>query len=176
MQTVERQGSFYRFRLHPFDPDDSGGRPSNLLLERVLKFGTPASAATFLRHFAVDPFAVRGLQSILERLGPWCSVHGTSDQWIELLAPFLASGRVVVVEQTPRAPAGESTKDAPSPPPMPPPLRRSGPTPPEPDPATFSPSADEEAQAQALIEAAKNGTPFCEECARAAAARNQSNA
>lgn len=175
MQTVERQGSFFRFRLRPFDPEDPGGGSSELLLERELTFGTPSAAAAFLRHFAHDPFAVRGLHSVLARLGPATSIHEMPDQWIERLAQHLAAGRVAVVEQVPRAPAGESSEvKGPSPASMPPPPRRAE-TPqsaPEQDKSTFAHTSDEEAQAQALVDAAKNGTPFCEECAKAAAAAN----
>ena len=35
------------------------------------------------------------------------------------------------------------------------------------EPATFGKDSDGEAQAQALKDAAKDGTPFCEECEKA---------
>ena len=175
MQTVERRGSFFRFRVRPFDPVDADAKPSDLLLERELVFGADGAAAAFLRNFADDPFALRGFQSVLAQLGDSGSVQEMRDQWIDRLARHLSSGRVTVVEQTPRSPGGKSTEgsqtaSAPIPPPVPRRLEQAVPVV-VPDPPTFSPATvDEEAQVQTLIKAAEDGTPFCEECAKAAAA------
>ena len=174
VQTVEWRGSFFRFRVYPFDIQESELEPSKLLLEREVDFAGVAGAAAFLRQFAGDPFAARGLQAVLARVDTSSPVHELPDQWIERLAVHLHSGRVTVNEQVPRAPSGKATDGGGSPTPVRPLTRSSYQSSPSNQTAlesTFPPqTSDEPAQAQALISAAKNGTPFCEECARAAAA------
>ena len=172
VQTVERQGSFFRFWARPFEHGKTPGPAADLLVERTLVFGSHASAAAFLRNFAGDSFAVRGLQSVVTQLSPVSGMQELAEQWIERLALLMVTGRVEVVEQIPRGTSAETTtRQAASPTPYVP-RRAEVPEPVEVVEApTFSAShADEEAQVKALVEAARHGTPFCEECAKAALA------
>jgi len=138
------------------------------MMERVMTFTGSSAAAAFLRRFLPDPLAVRTIQTITARV---CADQRSLDQpeqWVERLAPHLASGMVLVIERTMLSPGHGSTEGKTSPrATSPPPRRQSSPSDPAPDPATFSPyGVNEEAQAQILNNAAENGTPFCEECAR----------
>jgi hypothetical protein len=178
--TVERQGSHYYFRVRPFEPAHGTNPHSNSSLpftEHHLHFNSNASATSFLRHFASNPFAVQRFQILLVTLGVEAGFHGIAEHWVDRLAPQLANGRVTVIERVTLAPAGESTQGGKSAAQTtPPPRRKDTSSPPveQPDAPTFADS-DEDAQVQTLVQAAQSGAPFCEACARAAAARSQAS-
>jgi hypothetical protein len=178
--TVERQGSHFHFRVKPFEPMHGVGTNATLsgqFTEHHLQFNSHASASTFLRHFAGNPFAVHSFQSLLVRLGFEHGFHGVAELWVDRLALQIVNGRVAVIALVTLAPAGESTQGRQSQAQTtPPPRRKENSSPPveQPEAATFV-DPDEEAQVQTLVQAAQSGAPFCEACARAAAAKNQSN-
>jgi hypothetical protein len=180
--TVERHGSHYHFHVRPFEAYQTPLAQKTgpvLFTEHPLEFNSSAAAATFLRRFTGSPFAVRRLQSLLSGLGLDHVIHELPEQWIERLAPHLACGRVGVIQLVPHSPAGPSTEGRQAPAQTTPPPPRKDATPPpveQPDAPTFA-DPDEDAQVQTLVEAAQTGVPFCEACARAAAAaRSHANA
>ena len=132
----------------------------------------------FLYRFRNDPIAIAQLRGLLYRhnLGADLCLL-TPDEALSEMATLLYWGRVVVTEhvrtqlgvfnqdtQAAPAPASDS-KAAPSPSPA------AGPE----DDAPTLPDNDGAKQAAALRDAAKSGVPFCEECAKAAAAAGAKN-
>src|SRR5882724_5247221 len=121
VQTVERYGSLFQFRVRPFDAVDPKAKTSELIIVHDLEFSNHDAAATFLRKFSGNALAIRGLESIVLQAGGVRQFDELPEQWIDRLAPHLVSGRVVVAEQVPRAPAGDASEvPGPSPQPTPP--------------------------------------------------------
>lgn len=176
MITVKRQGSHYYFQVRPVEPVAGEvhykGNPGGLSTTHELSFQNSAAAAAFLRHFAPDQYAVYQFQVLLSWLGLQQGLIEVPEQWIERLAPYLASGRVSVMELVPLAPANPDAQGRTNEATTTPPPKRKDPDPApveQQDPATFA-DVDEDAQVQTLVQAAQSGAPFCEACARAAAA------
>ena len=182
MLNVVQFGITYRFRTTPFEPSKPDAHSTDVLLERRLYFENNRAAIAFLRHFANNLFAVHGFQKLLSSIGLKRRFDEQQDEWMERLALSLVTGRITVIEIVPKDPAGDSTEGRPAPVvATPPPRRKQADPPPEPvEAATFAPDSDEAAQVQTLVAAAQSGTPFCEACARAAAAaqagKNPNNA
>ncbi len=105
------------------------------------------------------------------------SCRVSDDGLIKLLGNALATRRLLVYEWRPaREGGGTNTDDSPPAnlaPAFPLEERRtsSGPSEPPPDAALFPENAELVAIAAVLTAAAEDGVPFCEECAKAAAAR-----
>ena len=179
MSTVVQYGISYHFRTAPFEvAAEPPANSADVLLERRLYFENNHAALAFLRPFSRNLFATREFHSLLARLGFGQRFNEQQDEWMERLALSLVTGRVTVIESVPKAPATESVERPPERMKTTPPPRRAQPSPPpeQPEQSTFSADADEPAQVQTLVAAAQSGTPFCEACARAAAALASKNA
>jgi hypothetical protein len=155
------------------------GQPVSRGFEETVRFASPVVAANFIRQCLGDPPSRTAMDSALA-----CPDAGDArpptgaDDLIPFVASLLSARQLGLIPvdgtanvlriawlmrqgptkglpppdpaEAPAAPTSQTSQTAPS-------------TLPEP-PAVITP------QAQALIDAAKDGTPFCEECARAAAA------
>ena len=161
--------SFYFWPAHK-DPDES------------LSFFNEHAALAWLHRFRSDPMAMMKLRLLAATTVSAITVsHGNDDdRMIEALAFKLLHGSLHVAPIFSRDVCGMSqpTAAASVTPSSPPPQQASSPPPsPQktapvvpPDPDTFSSALDAASTAAVLCAAAKNGVPFCEECARAAAA------
>ncbi len=181
MLTVQQHGITYRFRTRLYEGGDHLSSPYEILIERRIYFENTRAAVAFLRRFKDDAFAVRGFRQMLAKPGFGSTRRHDElvDDWMDHLALHLVTGRLAIIESIPRVPSSSSdergggTSVAP---PVSRPAPRREPPPPlieETEQLTFSSDADEEAQVQALVAAAQAGTPFCEPCARAAAAERE---
>jgi len=130
-------------------------------------------ALRFLARFRHDPIALARLRGLLHqhKLGADFSPF-SADEILAAIAALLSFGRLVPAERLRAQPGiyNEDNQPAPSATASAAPAAR----PPssveeEPDAPTFA-DIDGAAQAEALRAAAASGTPFCEECAQAAAA------
>ncbi len=150
----------------------SGGTTGYHFLWRtsVHPFGDPAQAIQFLGRFKNDAAAMAELRKLV---GMRDALTGDSsrisDDWIlERTATLLISGELVLGHmwhepmELPKGQAAQASAPAPSPGPSSTPQQ-------EEETPVFTSNHDGETQANALEEAAQNGTPFCEECARAKA-------
>ena len=127
-----------------------------------------------LPRLKLDVAAMSDLRWFVARTAPGLEVSRLDDeavlrQFIRLLdtdrLPICAGFERV--ERVARAP--DKAPPSPEPPPRPP---RKAPAPSPvmaatPEPATFRPHQDPVAQAATLVQAARSGVPFCEECAKA---------
>ncbi|MCY1073332.1 hypothetical protein [Archangium lansingense] len=128
-----------------------------------------------------SPGALRSLYESLGGRWPWeltsLERQAHAQRVVNRLVEAFESGELVaVVEQMPRF-AGhlpERTKTSPrdEPPARPRPVPES----PKPAPAAAGPAMDAAAQARILREAARQGVPFCEECEKRRASRQQTRA
>jgi hypothetical protein len=94
---------------------------------------------------------------------------------IEWTAQQLLAGEIHVVWR-PRTPLVISVEAPPPPAKASPPPRAAAPAPPSPAYTTFPPDLDAALVAQSLIDAAKDGVPFCEECVEAADSEQRAGA
>jgi hypothetical protein len=124
-------------------------------------------ALMFLRQFSTSAGAMCNMREFVRKCKALPNVCTIRDDIVqEQLASSIASGEAVVGFRTlNRIGGGVPPPFGPTaPPPAPAPrVERTW----EPDPATFSSSHDAGSQAQALLAAAQNGIPFCEECQKA---------
>jgi len=140
-------------------------------------------ARLWLRQFKNDPAVLYQIRHMVLEVDTWWALpRGTSDQVIDWMAKLLADGEwhvhAPVLPETGGAASGESSAseevdlaeivsslpaltDSPAPPPPP---QEEG---------LLPRNADEQAIAAAMKQAAAQGIPFCEECARAAMKRAQ---
>jgi hypothetical protein len=124
-------------------------------------------ALLFLRRFSTSSGAMGNMREFVRKckaLPNACTMRDDVVQ--EQLASAIASGEAVIGFRTlNRIGGGVAPPFGPTAPP-PPPASKVQPSW-EPDPATFPASHDAGSQAQALLAAAQNGSPFCEECQKA---------
>jgi hypothetical protein len=143
--------------------------------EDTMRFKSVASAVEHLRTLAVDTDNIRVLRNVgCEALGAPVD-RLTDPQVLDLVASALVSGalRLTPAQSRPRysftfASASAAPAESPEPPPPPPKSPE-----PAPAPVTKSPVSaptdpavqdQQDRQAATLVRAAKEGTPFCEEC------------
>lgn len=142
---------FWRHQVPPFDKE---------------------AALALLRGAKGDTGAVSYLRSLLAERGSARDLSRMSDDAIVAeVASLIASGDVLVGFrfQVMTGAAGEEGREEPVARPAEAP--RAAPRQQAEDPATLAPNNDAAAQARVLTAASERGVPFCEECARAAAAR-----
>jgi hypothetical protein len=145
--------------------------PHGYIEQRRLTVMSVPEAFAILRPLAVDSLTMPGFRQMANGLGLSRMSSRRNSEVLNYLALQLATQRLFVIRRivlptgtssdenrlraAPKAsaplPAG-STKDT------------------EPDPSTFGPDAEQDQQAAGLIAASADGVPFCEECARLAAA------
>jgi hypothetical protein len=123
-----------------------------------------------LRLLKRDQMAMSAVRQLLLQ---YQAVHRLSDEAVlTQIAGLVRSGALEIHRKVVPIPSpGSAAQPAPSPPfPL---SERRPPAKPvtQPEAATFTAALDDEALAGVLIDAADGGVPFCEECARAAAAR-----
>jgi hypothetical protein len=135
----------------------------------VRDFWDESDAAQFLARYKSDPVAMESFRRLLlDRYLPVDASRMSEDELLKHLASMLATGELLVAldrrdigigdpGEKPQAPAPQPSDPAPS--------KKV-----EEEANTFGPDHDAAAQADALRAAAEAGVPFCEECARAAAA------
>ena len=174
--TVQQHGITYRFRTRLYEAGDHLANPYEILIERRIYFENTRAAVAFLRRFSGNAFAVRGFRQMLSTPGFGSARRHDelADDWMDHLGLHLVTGRLAVIESIPRVPSGESGERSAPVVAVSRPAPRKEVTPArveEVEGATFAGDADEEAQVKTLIDAAQAGTPFCEACARAAAAK-----
>jgi hypothetical protein len=135
------------------------------------------AAALWLKQFKADPISMAGLRSVMLQHGVGLSPRQTGDDKLLEEAAWLLSKGVLHVHRVPaRRTAWNTgqTQASSSVAPASPRAAASQPAAPakvaeEQD--TFSSQTDGAATAAVLRSAAANGVPFCEECAKAGAAR-----
>ncbi|MBX3635768.1 MAG: hypothetical protein KF683_10340 [Rubrivivax sp.] len=138
-----------------------------------------ADAAAGMAGDLVDAGAVAQLRLRVHALGDGADLSRLDDHAVAaVLAQALERGRLTLAGAPPRLlPLAQASA-----PPPPPPAPAAGPrraAPPAPAAATdltFTPSLDVAAMVAVLRQAARDGVPFCEECARAAAQRANAGA
>jgi hypothetical protein len=139
-----------------------------LLWRHAVSSQSRFSALEFLRRFSTSPVAMWNLRAFVWK----CTVApdlGRIDDGriLEQVASWVASGEAVVGFRM-RLRGGEAVaaeapaRSTPATAPAPHVAREQ-----EPDPPTFAPDHDAASQAEALITAAEDGVPFCEECEKA---------
>ena len=151
--------------------------PDESAIDRSLDFRTVRGALDFLRTLTLDAHAVNSLRRAALAGGALNLSCYQDYEIVQYVALLLVDRRLHVIERRSHwGSGGSSSSGDNSATPEPaalaarPPVRPSAP-PPEPDPDTFSPDILQDQQAATLIAAARNGTPFCEQCARAARGR-----
>jgi hypothetical protein len=138
--------------------------------DRRLAVSDERAARDQLRELLNDAAAMARIRRLLIEDSFQDLVGWSDHDVIDLLARRVVSGRLTIVSsdarRPPAIPAATRLVTAPAPAPAPVQARTSAPAPrPEPQaPAPAIPNAA--AQAAALSEAARDGTPFCEECAK----------
>ena len=141
----------------------------------------------WLRYYGADRAAMIQLRHLVDALGDANFLHLSSDtEVIERIGAMIAAGRLRVCGMVRAKRAVNKIRTVAPPAPAPPPAGpaprpksqptsqpggfASGATTPDPD-DTFGDSLEVANMVAVLVEAAQLGVPFCEECARAAAAR-----
>jgi hypothetical protein len=149
-----------------------GATEPQLLWRHAVSSRDRSSALAFLRRLRTSAGAMWNLRQFV-----WKSTGSTDlsriddDQILEQVATLVSSGEAVIGFRMLLRGGGGGAEEAPA---RPQPAPAAAPPSPraererEADPPTFVPHHDAAMQAQALIAAAQNGVPFCEECARAA--------
>jgi len=146
--------------------------------DRLVPTPDPAAARDLLRGLLGDAHAMARLRRILVEES-FRDLWGASDhEVLDDLARRMVSGRLRIASgdarRPPAIPITAKPVAAPALPPEPVRTRAPVPAPPaRPAPAPAPPSVEMSAQAAALVEAARDGTPFCEECAKARAGQSQ---
>jgi hypothetical protein len=149
---------------------------------KAIRFSDRQAALFWLRQFRSDFMAMARLRSLVtEHAGGKASLWRQGDDGLfGELAWFLQRGDLHV-HRVPMPTLGANRGQIATSAPVPPPAPARAPASPRgiapakapDDPATFSDRADAAAQAAVLRGAAASGLPFCEECARAAAAARE---
>jgi hypothetical protein len=135
--------------------------------EDCLQFrGSETDAQQWLGRFRHDPFAMNDLHALWLRTS---NERLTDDQLVQMLSWWLRTGRIRAYHPWMEIQGGGMDESQPSPAPAPRQATSTSP-PPTSESATLPPDADAGGIAAAQRDAADDGTPFCEECARAAAA------
>jgi hypothetical protein len=130
----------------------------------------------WLRRFRGDQFRMAQFRRLLAAAGDSCVHRFDDDAVLGLLASGIACGRFrwVGEEYIPRATAGGLAQESSSAPPQDPAPAPPAPRTPKSEPVfaepTFPVDIDALAIAESQKEASRLGLPFCEECARKAAA------
>jgi hypothetical protein len=136
----------------------------------TLHFAGATDAIRFLMALPQEDAARQSMRGMLRDRGVHSGLAAMSDHEVmRQTAELMVSGLLRVVEIRRIISAGPATEEGEAPraegaAPRPPASR-----PPEDDSPTFNFPHDPVTQAKALQDAARNGVPFCEECARAAA-------
>ena len=141
--------------------------------------GRPDLALLWLRQFEGDALF---LQELRRLVGSPASLSGDDGRLIQEAAEQMSAGRLQICGefcghyQSPAtdvkfAEAEEEAIPAKPPAPAPSPAPSTEETAQEASQSAFPPSTDESAMAEVLKSAAQDGTPFCEECAKAKQAR-----
>lgn len=126
------------------------------------------SALQFLNGFRSDATAMAMLRRQVSKNGTATSQANVPDeQIVQTLARMLVSGELVVAYPNRQRYPDSPPPEAEAPPAAPPPRQKKETAPIEDEP-TFDGKHDGVAQAAVLIQAARSGIPFCEECSRAA--------
>jgi hypothetical protein len=146
--------------------------------DRLLPFSDERAARDLLRGLLHDAAAMGQLRRLLHEESFRDLSDSSDHEVIDTLARRIVSGRWTIVSRAgrrpPLIPATAKPVLAPAPPPKPERTRAPAPAPPQPTAPTPQPATQGmTAQAEALTEAARDGTPFCEECAKARAAEAQ---
>lgn len=149
----------------------SGGTPTIRFLWRdsIHRASTPEHALQFLERFKNDAVAMAGLRRLLGEREWLCDASRmTDDHVLATVARLMSAGELLAgLEWKSRVSAPRSEEAvAPVPAGAQPQSRPEE----EPEGETFAGDHDGATQAGALRAAAESGVPFCEECARAAAA------
>jgi hypothetical protein len=131
------------------------------------------AALTFLRGAKGDKGAVSYLRALLAERGGRDLARLDDDGVVAEVANLIASGDVFIGFrfQVMTGAAGEEVREEAVARPAEAP--RAAPRQQAEDPPTLRPNNDAAAQARVLTSASERGVPFCEECARAAAAQQQ---
>ena len=128
-----------------------------------------------LRGVRTQGPALAALRRLLARHPAGSLWRLTDDAVLKLLEQRLSDGRILLYEWVPERGGGSSEPEVAIGPAFPLEERRvSAPAPPPPDPAVFPDDAELAAIADGLKKASESGVPFCEECQKAAAARQGS--
>jgi hypothetical protein len=166
---------------------DAGG-PSAPYGPGAIMFGNPQAAEAFVLTALRTPKHQAAFADALRH--PFATRQGQGDRQSGGAALHLRLAGLLLTRQLALLPSSGSRQmlrlvwaehaapPAPPAPPPPPSSQAAAPSsPPPPPPQSTLPvaPADVSSQAQALIDAAQDGTPFCEECARRAAAEAAAN-
>jgi hypothetical protein len=135
------------------------------------------SARHVLRQCVGNQYAMRMLRTLLSEVLPSAPLNLLDDVGaVEVAAGLVGASRLRLVGPVPRLRAaaeyssGRAVAPAPAPAATPPASRPASRTPVESAEPSFIPNLDVAALASMLRDAARDGTPFCEECARASRA------
>lgn len=138
-----------------------------------------ADAAAGMAADLVDAGAVAQLRLRAHALGDGADLSRLDHHAVAaVLAQALDRGRLTLAGAPPRLlPLARVAAPAPPPPAPAPTPRRAAPAAPAAAPAmTFGAELDVAAMVRVLVQAAQDGVPFCEECAKAAAQRRDAGA
>lgn len=138
-----------------------------------------AHAAAGVAADLVDAGAVAQLRLRAAALGDGADLSRVDDHAVATaIAQALDRGRLTLAGAPPRLlPLAPAAAPAPPPPAPAPSPRRAAPAAPAAAPATtFGAELDVAAMVRVLVQAAQDGVPFCEECAKAAAQRRDAGA
>lgn len=135
----------------------------------------PSIDPTGVGSAVVDAGAIALLRGQAAALSPGVELSRLADhELVAIVQRARADGRSGRTDAPPRLLRLAAAPAPPAPPPPAPAPRRAAPAAPAAAPAaTFAPALDVSAMVVALIQAAQDGVPFCEECARRAAANAQ---
>ncbi len=138
----------------------------------VHSFKDKNAAAQFLVRFKKDGSAISALRRLLAESGR-STGNLSDDQVLEEVALRMSRGDLIVCYRHTKTPGSTGDEEqAPAPAPSTATPQKSTSTKrDEPDQPTFTNDHDVRAQIGTLVAAAASGVPFCEECAKAAAAR-----
>lgn len=136
-----------------------------------LRITSEAEAFAVLRPLGSDTLIMHGLRHLAQGLGLSKPFNRKDWEVVDYLALQMVRQRLFVVRRL-ILPRGGTDDEAQQPKasaaaPAPAPSAKVA----EPDPPTFDPDLQQDQQAGGLIAASKDGVPFCEECARAAAGK-----
>ena len=138
-------------------------------LDSTLSFRSARQACDFLRAVARGRLAFAELRRLARSADNPDLSRYSDEQVLQRVGFLLVNGHLSVVERLYHAYSSTATAGAASPAYEPPPAERQPAKrePPPPDPETFSADVLQDDQAATLVNAARNGVPFCEECEKA---------
>jgi hypothetical protein len=162
---MDIQLGYWRWKLFRWNdhPNPYRNRP-DLALNWLRQFQNNPAVISELRHLlgtsVTGQSPTTDTQLLLQQIANKLS-SGELQAFVELCGPVAVSASVTVTEEAAEPDLSQLVQTQPPPEKAPPPEAA-----PE---STLSPATDPVAMAQALKDAAQTGSPFCEECQKAAA-------